>query len=88
MKFDSIKNAFRENFAMALDIDWAKTANLLMFIKKNKFHPPPRIGCLRIQPVSFRELQKHSTIRRNCIGLQLHLSAKQPTNLFTDSCAA
>ncbi len=39
MKFDPIKNNFQDKFAVALDIDSAKTGFPFIFIKKHKFPP-------------------------------------------------
>jgi hypothetical protein len=39
MKFDAIKNDFQDKFAVALDIDSAKTGFPFIFIKKHKISP-------------------------------------------------
>ena len=38
VKFDPINNTFRIDFTVALDIDLAIRADLLIFIKKQKIH--------------------------------------------------
>ena len=65
MKFDPIKNTCPDEFAAALSIDEAKTANSLIFTKKRQKSHRPRIGCLRIQSVSFREFHGHWIRSRN-----------------------